>query len=158
MTGRIAQINATLAAATGVTYTVPNGDFNSLNNGGSVILTVSTNDQGRTGAARGVPVTGVVPIVVNAINDDPVITAPASTQAAAIVVDEDQSVVFSAANNTLIAVADVDLAESADNSMNVTIVANNGTFTLFTTAGLVSFTAATARPIQHDVPRRATPR
>ena len=137
LTGRIAQINATLAAAMGVTYTVPNGDFNSLNNGGSVMLTVSTNDQGKTGAAAAFPSRAWWPLWSTPINDDPVITAPAPTQAAAIVVDEDQSVVFSAANNTLIAVADVDLAESADNSMNVTIVANNGTFTLFTTAGLV---------------------
>ncbi len=53
-------------------------------------------------------------------------------------VDEDKPVTFSAVNNTLISVTDVDLAESADNSMDVTIVANNGTFRLFTTAGLVS--------------------
>jgi hypothetical protein len=137
--GRIAQINATLAAAMGVTYTVPNGDFNSLNNNGSVLLTVATNDQGRTGnEPNGVPVSAVVPIVVNPINDDPVITAPAPTQATEIVVVEDVPVVFSAGNNTLIAVSDVDLAESSDNSMNVTIAANNGTFKLSTTAGLIS--------------------
>ena len=142
--GRIAEINATLAAATGVTYTVPNGDFNDLNNGGSVVLTVSTNDQGKTGAATGVLVSGLVPIRVNPINDDPILTAPAPTPAAAIVVDEDKLVTFLAVNNTLISVSDVDLAESADNSMDVTIVANNGTFKLFTTVGLVA-PAATPR-------------
>ena len=112
-----------------------------------MVLTVATSDQGRTGAATGVTVSGLVPITVNAINDDPTITAPAPTQATAMVVDEDQPVVFSAANSTQIAVADVDLAESADNSMNVTIVANNGTFTLSTTAGLNVY-SGDGRPIR----------
>ncbi|HPM81171.1 MAG TPA: tandem-95 repeat protein, partial [Candidatus Anammoximicrobium sp.] len=138
LVGRINQINATLAAATGVTYTVPNGDFNELNNGGPVVLTITTNDQGRTGDVSGVDVTGAVPITVIAINDDPTISAPAPTQASALVFDEDTPVEFSAATNREITVADVDLAESADNSMDVTIAADDGTFKLSTTAGLIS--------------------
>jgi VCBS repeat-containing protein len=127
LTGRIMAINATLAATSGVTYTVPNPDFNNLNNGGPVVLTITTNDHGRTGAASGTDVSNSVTINVNAINDDPTITAPAPTPASALVADEDQTVTFTGA--TAISVGDVDLAEGA-NQMSVQLVANNGTLSL----------------------------
>jgi len=135
LVGSLAQLYQTLTAA-GVTYTVPNGDFNIFNNGGPVQLTVTANDQGQTGAAAGDDVTAWMAITVNAINDDPTITAPAPTQASALVRDEDTPVVFSASLNTSILVDDADKADTAGYYMDVRIVANHGTFQLAGTDGL----------------------
>jgi hypothetical protein len=128
LTGRIAQINATLGAAAGVAYTVPHGDFNATNNGGPVILTVRTNDGGRTGAASGVDVTAMVPIQVNPINDPPTLVVPAALQ----IFNEDHTLTFHAAGGNAILINDVD-ANEADpdlNALRVTLTASSGTLTL----------------------------
>jgi large repetitive protein len=75
LVGPLAQINAILAHATGVTYTVPDGDFNNVrNNNQDVILTTVVNDLGNTGDgpyANGIDVTATVPITVRPVNDAP---------------------------------------------------------------------------------------
>ena len=82
LTGTLAQINTTLAAAGAVLYT-GNANFN-----GGDTLTMTTNDGGNTGVDPGLTGnatseqdTDTVGITVNAVNDGPVNFLPASVTA-----------------------------------------------------------------------------
>ena len=76
LTGTPAEINETLRLPRGITYTVPDGDFNNNRAGGDVILTVTANDQGRTGSGWSRRTPRPLAITVNPVNDLPVITVP----------------------------------------------------------------------------------
>ena len=111
LTGTVAQINATLASS--VTY-VPAANFN-----GTDTLTMTTNDNGNVGGGALTDV-DTVSITVNAVNDAPVNSVPAS-----IAVTEDVATAV-----TGISVLD---ADSAAGSISVTLGVPAGT--LVATAG-----------------------
>ncbi|NLF32487.1 MAG: tandem-95 repeat protein, partial [Planctomycetes bacterium] len=114
LVGTVAAINTALAA--GVVY-APAGDWN-----GGETLTVTVNDGGATGSGGGGDISDTVAITVNAVNDDPVITVPAAQT-----VNEDGSLVFSAANSNAVSIADVD---SAAGDLTVTLEVAHGTLAL----------------------------
>ncbi len=70
LTGTLAQINATLANATGVSYTPE------LNYNGAAQLTFSTSDNGYSGSGNALLDTDSIAITVNAVNDAPVNSVP----------------------------------------------------------------------------------
>ena len=128
-TGTAVDINAALA---GLTYRA-NANYN-----GADTLTLTTNDQGNSGADPGLSGDGTseqdqdtVAITVNAVNDAPVNTVP-GPQAVA----EDADLVFSAGNGNAISISDVDIASG---NAQVTLSVANGVLTLSQTSGL-SFT------------------
>ena len=124
LTGSIAQINATLAAANNVIYR-GTSDFN-----GSDALTITTNDHGNTGidpglsgAANSEQDTDTVSITVTAVNDAPVATITPVSYAAT------EQTAVSLKNNGL-AISDADAGSS---SMTVTLAVTEGTLAI--TAG-----------------------
>jgi hypothetical protein len=119
-TGIAGDINTALD---GLVYT-PTPNFN-----GATTITIVTNDQGNTGSGGAKSDTDTLNITVSAVNDPPVLTAPAAVQA----VNEDSSLTFNSGNGNLIAIADVD-ASSGD--LQVTLTATNGSITLGNTSGL----------------------
>jgi len=106
--GTMTDINAALD---GMVFT-PTGDFN-----GIVNLTVSTDDQGNSGFGGPMSDVDLVPITVNAVNDDPL---NAGSLVATITVTED---IASPVDLSLVDLADVDAA------------AGSLTLTLSTSAG-----------------------
>ena len=124
LTGSIAQINATLAAANNVIYR-GTSDFN-----GSDALTITTNDHGNTGidpglsgAANSEQDTDTVSITVTAVNDAPVATITPVSYAAT-----EQVAVSLKANG--LSISDADAGSS---SMTVTLSVTEGTLAI--TAG-----------------------
>ncbi|NVK02375.1 MAG: tandem-95 repeat protein, partial [Oceanospirillaceae bacterium] len=99
------------------------------NYNGADTLTVTVSDTGDTGSGGVKSSTASINITVNAVNDAPVVSAPASIAAV-----EDTSYSFSAGD---IQFADVDAA-SAD--LKLTLSATHGTLTLGTTTGLAATT------------------
>ena len=132
LTGTVAQINATLANATGVTYTVPSNDFNNTN-GGDVILNVTANDQGNTGAGGPQTDSENIAITITPINDAPIVTVPGPQM-----LDEgdDASAILNALVIAGISVADVDVAETVGGTLIVTLSIPVGTGTLLVNAGV----------------------
>jgi large repetitive protein len=120
LTGTIANIDNAL---NGLTYT------GNLNFNGTETLTVSTNDNGNTGA--GGPKIDSDPITINvaAVNDAPVNTVPGAQT-----VNEDTALVFNGA--TTISISDVD---ANGGNETVTLSVASGALTLNGTTGL-SFT------------------
>ncbi|MCX6000547.1 MAG: hypothetical protein NTU41_13450, partial [Chloroflexi bacterium] len=105
LTGTLAELNLTLAA--GVTYTVPDGDFNDNRNGGPVLLTVETNAT----PPRAPTITReTLTISVTPINDQPKVTPPSAPQQ----MDQNSTLTFLATNNppNAIKIADVDANET----------------------------------------------
>ena len=100
LTGTLAEINATLADATGLQY------LSGLGFVGPDTLTVLTSDLGATGSGGAQTDSDPVAITVNAaaINDPPVISLSAVVQQT----DPTGAVIFNAANGNLISVSDVD--------------------------------------------------
>ncbi|MFB2120915.1 DUF4347 domain-containing protein [Parapedobacter sp. 2B3] len=96
LTGTIADVN-TFIAASNVTYTT------ALNATSNVTLTVSINDNGNTGTGEAQQDSETVTLLVTAVNDAPVITAPAT-----IAVTEDVESAL-----TGISFADVDAGSAA---------------------------------------------
>ncbi|MBI5498098.1 MAG: tandem-95 repeat protein [Deltaproteobacteria bacterium] len=99
------------------------------NASGTANLTVYVQDNG--GVANGgvdVSPTQSFTVAVSALNDAPVITTPAGAQT----VNEDTALIFSGAR--LVSVADVDVASG---SLQVTLIATNGTASLSGIVGLV---------------------
>src|SRR5439155_1266334 len=117
--GSLADVNAALD---GLAYS-PNANFN-----GSASLTITSNDRGFTGSGGAKTDTDVVAITVDAVNDAPVNTAPATAST-----NEDTAKVFSAGGPGEISVSDVDLGS---NALQVTLTATNGTITLASLTGL----------------------
>ena len=78
LTGTLANILSTLAT---LTYTVPDAEFNSINNGGDVVVSVTANDLGNSGIGGPGNTVRSFNIVVNPSNDSPIVTvgpSPAS--------------------------------------------------------------------------------
>ncbi len=116
-TAPLAAINATLSAATGVSY-LPNHNYNGKD---TVVMTV--NDRGNTDAGLVNPLTaqGTVTVTVVAVNDPPVLTVPA----ASVTVAEDTNLPIQAQ------VADVDAAEGTG-ELRMTLQVFFGTLTVST--------------------------
>jgi hypothetical protein len=115
--GTLTNLNNALAN----TVFKPDVDFT-----GTAVLTMTTNDQGNTGAGGPQSDVDSVNITVSAVNDAPVATVPVAQM-----IPEDTFVVFSGNNNNRISVADVDAP-----SLQVTLTAASGTVTLPGTNGL----------------------
>ena len=111
LTSTLSAINATLADANGLTY-LGATDFN-----GTDTLTMTTSDQGNTGAGGTLTDTDTVTITVSAANDAPTVTVPATVST-----DIDQARVVSG-----ISVADVDAGATA---VSLTATVTSGTLTL----------------------------
>ncbi len=125
LNGTLAEINATLADATGLQY------LSGLGYVGPDTLTVSTSDLGATGSGGALTDSDPVAITVNAaaINDPPVINLSAVVQQT----DPTGAVIFNAANGNLISVSDVDAGTGL---VQVTLTATHGTMTLSGVTGL----------------------
>ncbi|MBI4963444.1 MAG: DUF4347 domain-containing protein [Desulfomonile tiedjei] len=125
LTGTLAEINATLANATGLQY------LSGLDYVGADTLTVSTSDQGATGSGGIQTDSDPVAITVSAgaVNDPPVITLSNIVQQT----DANGAVIFNLANGNLISVGDPDAGTGL---LQVTLTATNGTLTLNGTANL----------------------
>ena len=120
VTGSLSDVNSTLA---GLQYRVPNGDFNSLNNGGDVVVSVTANDNGNTGSGGGGNVLASFSVTVNATNDAPIASVPAAITA----LNEGPN---AARFLTGVSVADVDVAETASGTIRVTVSVPNSSGTL----------------------------
>ena len=151
LTGTVAAINATLAAATGLKY-APTADYN-----GTDTLTVTLSDGGgsgrdpgdgampailntkNTGNAASQSDSRTVAITVRAINDAPSATYNGGTLAGATATasgDEDTDVALAA-----VTVSDPDVARAETNGtddglMQVTVAATNGTVRLLDATGV----------------------
>jgi VCBS repeat-containing protein len=117
-TGTTTAINTALA---GLTYR-PNLNYN-----GADTLTVSTSDLGAFGLGGTLQDSDSVAITVQPVNDAPVNSVPASTQAAI----EDTALVFNSANGNSITVADVDAT-----TLELTLSVSHGALSLASTSGL----------------------
>ncbi|MCY2987988.1 MAG: GEVED domain-containing protein, partial [Planctomycetota bacterium] len=130
LTGTLAELNLTLAA--GVTYTVPDGDFNDNRNGGPVLLTVETNAT----PPRAPTITReTLTISVTPINDQPKVTPPSAPQQ----MDQNSTLTFLATNNppNAIKIADVDANETVpDPQLQMELTAARGVLTLGSLNGL----------------------
>lgn len=111
--GTVAEINATLAATSGLTY-VGDADYN-----GSDTLTVTANDLGRSGTGNAQEDTKTVSITLTAFNDVPALTVPGPKT---VTPNTDLFIPG-------ISVNDVD-AGDAEIQVNLTVI--NGTLTLRT--------------------------
>jgi VCBS repeat-containing protein len=116
LTGTQADLNAYLAATASQPVFTP-----VANASGTVALTMTTNDNGNTGSGGAKTDVDSVNITVNAVNDAPVNTAPATTQAT----NEDTSKVI-----TGVSVADID-----STALTTTLTAAHGTLTVVTGSG-----------------------
>jgi Ca2+-binding RTX toxin-like protein len=128
VSGTINQINATLAALGGLTYT-PTGNYN-----GSDRVQITTDDGGATGLDPGATGTATSEadidsktINVTAVNDPVTGTAPATLTLA-----EDATNVAV----TGLSISDVDATLAPAGVYNVTLTSTNGTLTLGSIAGL----------------------
>ncbi len=118
------------AALNGLKWTAPVANFNA-GNGGVVTMEILTKDLGNSGAGGELVDKDTVTIRVLDQN-----TAPENTVPGLQKVDEDTTLVFSAANKNFISVEDED-AGPGDDVMLITLSANKGTLTLGGTVGLV---------------------
>jgi VCBS repeat-containing protein len=124
LAGTVANINAALAAANGVTY-APNGNYN-----GADTFTIVTNDNGNTGSGGAKIDTDTVAITVTAVNDAPINTVPGAQST-----NEDTAKVI-----TGLSIADVD---ANGGSETVTLSALHGTITVLASAGVTITTNGT---------------
>ncbi|WNG60199.1 tandem-95 repeat protein [Archangium gephyra] len=118
-TGALANINVALKD---LTYS-PNAGVS-----GSGSITLTSNDQGNTGAGGPQGDTDTVLISIGAVNDAPVVGAP-GPQA----LPEDGSLVFSAAGGNAFSVSDEDVGAGA---LRVTLSVSHGTLWLASSIGL----------------------
>jgi Cadherin-like/Bacterial cadherin-like domain len=121
-TGTLSAINAAL---NGLTFTP------AANASGAVTLNIAADDLGNGGTGGAMTDSESVSVTVTAVNDAPVITAPANAS-----INEDSTLIFSMASGNAISLADVDAGSSP---MQMTLTASSGTLTLASVAGL-SFT------------------
>ncbi len=118
-TGSLANINAALS---GLTWT-PDENFT-----GSGSITLTTNDQGNTGAGEALSDSDTVTITVQEVNDAPVVGVPGAQTLA-----EDSSLTFSTAGGNALTVSDVDVGAG---QLRVTLAVDHGTLSLASAAGL----------------------
>ncbi len=116
ITAPLANINATLANATGLRFTTAS------NSTASTTLTVTTNDRGSSGAGGTLIDIDTITINVSAVNDAPTNSVPSTVTATEDV----------ATSITGIAITDVD---AGTNIVRVTLAAANGTLAVLTTVG-----------------------
>ena len=121
-TGSQATLNSDLA---GTTFT-PTAD---IHGGHTIDLTL--NDNGHTGAGGAKSDAESIGLLIQSINDAPVITRPASATT-----NEDTPLTFSSGNSNLVSVSDVDAGAG---SVQVALSVSHGTLTLASLSGL-SFT------------------
>ncbi|WP_216594969.1 Ig-like domain-containing protein [Comamonas testosteroni] len=128
LTGTVADINAFIAAS-GLSFTTAS------NATANVTLTIAIDDGGNTGTDPGLSGTGsseadsaTLTLVVSAVNDAPVNSAPAAQTT-----DQDANLAFSSGNGNLISISDVD---AGSGTLRVTLTASNGLITLSGTTGL----------------------
>jgi hypothetical protein len=119
-TGTIAAINTALA---GMTFTPPAGYS------GPATIEIVTNDQGFTGSGGPQSDDDTLNITVQPANQAPVNTVPATQT-----VNEDGTLVFSAANTNQISTSDVDAA--SDPGVQITVAVLQGRLHLIPTAGV----------------------
>ncbi|MBI2805771.1 MAG: cadherin-like domain-containing protein [Planctomycetes bacterium] len=117
--GSMSNINAAL---NGLAFT-PTPNYN-----GGASVEIVTNDLGNTGSGGALTDTDTVSITVDAVNDAPVNTVPASQYTL-----EDASLDFSAGNGNAISIGDLD---AGNEDLQVTLTATHGTVTLSSTTGL----------------------
>ena len=117
--GTVANINTAL---NGMRYD-PTGAYS-----GPALLSITTNDQGNTGAGGALSDNDTVAITVDAVNDPPLNTVPAAQS-----INANIALTFSSGNGNRISVADSD---AAGNPVQVTLTATNGTVTLASVSGL----------------------
>lgn len=133
--GTLTDLNAAL---NGLTYQ------GNLNFNGSDVLSVVLNDLGNidgTGMGVNLTDTDLISITVVPVNDAPQNRLNAIDASLSAVVDVIEDVVypFSLANFTLLSVADVDVTELPGDEFAVTLTVTNGTLTLGTIPGTVTF-------------------
>lgn len=111
----------------------PDADVNT-ESGAAESLSITVNDAGFTGNGGGGNVTGAVPIAILAVNDAPGLAVPGART-----VNEDTDLVF-AGNVTT---SDVDVDETTDGALEVSLAVTKGVLTLSGTAGLTIDAPAT---------------
>ena len=121
VTATQAQINATLAAASGLTYT-PTADYN-----GSDALHIVTNDNGNTGNGGPLTDTDDKTITITAVNDPVTGTVPGPITTA----EDSTNVPVSG-----MSISDVDTVLAPNGIYQVTLSSTHGTMTLTTLTGL----------------------
>ncbi|ROP58365.1 putative Ig domain-containing protein [Enterobacter sp. BIGb0383] len=122
MSGTIAALNTAIANGSVMFHPASNAT-------GSVTLTISINDEGNTGSGGAKTASTAITLNIDAVNDAPVNSVPTGQT-----VQQDGSLVFSAANGNPISVSDVDLG---GNTMRMTLTATHGLLTLSSSTGLV---------------------
>ncbi|MFC3197128.1 MBG domain-containing protein [Parapedobacter deserti] len=149
LSGTIADLN-TFIAAGAVAYTP------ALNMNGDVTLTVTINDNGNTGSGGARQDSGTVTLAIAAVNDAPVVTAPAT-----IAVDEDVptaltgisfadvdagsnpvTATFSVGSGTLSATSGGGIAVSGSGTGTLTLVGTIADLNAFVAASNLNFTTA----------------
>ncbi len=93
-------------------------------------LTVTSNDNGATGAGNALSDTDVIQVIISGVNDPPVNTVPGNQTVA-----EDADLVFSQAAGRVISVSDID---AGDADVRVQLSVTSGKLTLATTNNLTS--------------------
>jgi len=123
LNGTLANLNAFIAA-NGLTYT-PAADV-----AGNVTLTVTANDNGHSGEGGAKSASTTATLAIAAVNDAPVITVPGPQETWL-----GEPLVFSAANNNRVAIADVD-AGSSPLLVTLSVSLTGASLSLSTTSGL----------------------
>lgn len=126
LVGPQSAINSDLLNTNGGLVFTPAPDFN-----GTATVTMVSNDLGNTGAGGPLTDTDSMTITVNAVNDAPVNTLPASP-----VFPQDTTFTFTGAGNVF-QVSDVD---AGANIIGVTLTTGSGTITLGSTTSLQNLT------------------
>ncbi|MBL7646019.1 MAG: tandem-95 repeat protein [Candidatus Hydrogenedentes bacterium] len=119
-------------AMNGLSYQ-PDANVNTAS-GGAESLSITVNDQGFTGNGGGENVTGAVPITILAVNDAPELSVPGART-----VNEDTDLVFGGN----VSISDVDVDETNDGALEVSLAVTKGLLTLPGTAGLTIDAPAT---------------
>ncbi|WP_283193223.1 tandem-95 repeat protein [Rhizobium sp. AN80A] len=114
LTGTLANINAYLASASAPVY-VPVADAN-----GTVVLTMTTNDNGNTGTGGALTDVDTRNIIINPVNDAPVLDLDGSTTGTGYSVGYTENATGVAISNTNSSVIDVDNANMASAAIVIT--------------------------------------
>lgn len=122
LVGTISALNSAIANGSVLFHPASNAT-------GSVTLTISIDDGGNTGSGGAITASTAITLNIDAVNDAPVNSVPTGQT-----VQQDGSLVFSAANGNPISVSDVDIG---GNTMRVTLTATHGLLTLSSSTGLV---------------------
>jgi len=125
LVGSIADINAFIAANR-LSFT------GAANANGNVTLSIGIDDGGNTGIGGALTDSASITLAIGAVNDAPVNHLPGAQS-----LDQDGSLVFSAAHGNLISISDVD---AGSGNLQVTLTATHGVISLGSLAGLTFIT------------------